>query len=449
MNKGLSRRCLARIAVASGVAAVACLMTTPGIAQNGTENAQRAKTLQERVNELEAEQRILKNRIRAMQARKSSSGAGPGYVRNAQKKVSVTIDGQVNRAVLFNLTRGNTEIHHVDNDNSSTRIRIKAKANGPAGWKIEGRIEFELENNASDAVDDTDVGGVLDDLNFRKIWIAFKHKTWGRIALGREDTATNGITEIDLSSTTVILKSEVETVGGDLRHLSGKSAGPGASARSFNVDVVHDNFDGLSRRDLIRYDTPKFYGFWIAVSHANGDALSVALRYVGNPFGVKAFTVAFGLGYDYGPSVQATAPGNAPPASNRSQYGGSVSVLHNPSGISITFAAATQIGHGDDGGAAGTNVNPYSLYLKLGWKTKSLISWGRTAFAVDMFYAKDLAYATGAGGSEATGIGFGIVQQLKDSSTELYLGYRAYFLEFGNDGFATLHVIMTGARIKF
>ncbi|NIQ96435.1 MAG: porin, partial [Desulfuromonadales bacterium] len=53
-----------------------------------------------------------------------------------------------------------------------------------------------------------------------------------------------------------------------------KTAGALSSTAIKNVS---SNFDGLSRDDRLRYDTPKFYGVSLAASHVTDDQWDVAV----------------------------------------------------------------------------------------------------------------------------------------------------------------------------
>src|SRR3546814_14602256 len=55
-----------------------------------------------------------------------------------------------------------------------------------------------------------------------------------------------------------------------------------------DADNFLTNFDGLSRQNRVRYDTPVFAGFQAGVSHIDGNAFDAALTWKGAFMGVKA-----------------------------------------------------------------------------------------------------------------------------------------------------------------
>ena len=428
-----------------GAALVGAAVAWPTVAAARDEVRLHPK-LSGKINDLEQELRIMKNRMRAIEQRKASSKSSGMYVSRTKKRVRLRIDGQVHRAVLFGMTRQNTEILHVDGDQSSTRLRFRGDANIGGGWKVEARIEFEIENNASNETRDSNPN--LDDFNLRKARIKFSHKRWGAITIGREDTATNGIAEIDFAGT-VAMYSDVGTVGGGFVHARNPVQAMGSTPGQ-TVASSWNSFDGSSRRDLIRYDTPKFWGAWLSVSHANGDRLSIAIRYVGSFFGIKSLKWGAGFGFDYLPGEGATAPGSGFVAGDatgpRQQYSGSTSLHHVPTGLIVTFAMGTQIRGGD------ARRNPLSMYVKVGWQTKALFGkLGKTTFMADAFRAHHIA----ASDDDFRGFGVGVVQKIDRAAVEIYAVYRFYDLVIGRAANAgarnqsSIHVIMIGSRMKF
>lgn len=122
--------------------------------------------------------------------------------RKGNRKVSLTIYGQVNQAVMFwdNGDESNTYI--VDNDISSTRFGFKGKAKITPDWSAGYKIEIEAENSESSNVTE-DNDDANDGLSIRKTEWYLKSKTYGKLSVGQGDMANSGITEIDLSGTNV------------------------------------------------------------------------------------------------------------------------------------------------------------------------------------------------------------------------------------------------------
>ena len=59
--------------------------------------------------------------------------------------------------------------------------------------------------------------------------------------------------------------------GGEIFQVNGAPLGR-------TIRTVFDTFGGAGRRDRIRYDTPKFAGLTVSVSHHNGDSWDAGLH---------------------------------------------------------------------------------------------------------------------------------------------------------------------------
>jgi hypothetical protein len=183
------------------------------------------------------------------------------------------------------------------------------------------------------------------------------------------------------------------------------------------VGDVFNNFDGLSRNDRLRYDTPAFGPFGLAVSATNGDAWELAGRLV-QDVGDSAFEAA--VGYVDG--------GDRSPFN---QIGASASFLH-ASGFNVTAAIAER-----DLDASG-RTDPQNMYVKVGYHG------GDHRFSVDYGVTDDLA----AEGDEATTYGaFWNWQAF--SSGEIYAGVRIHELDRPGIDVDDVTAIMAGTRVKF
>ena len=119
------------------------------------------------------------------------------------------------------------------------------------------------------------------------------------------------------------------------------------------------------------------------------------------------------------------------------QYDGSFSLLHEDTGLNLTFSAGLQErDNQDDAG---------NLYGKLGWLTR-FFSFGETAFGVD--YTRTLNQPTG--DDEGYSFGLAAVQFFEEYGTDVYALYRLYSLD--RDVEPEVHdinVVSIGARVKF
>jgi hypothetical protein len=357
----------------------------------------------------------------------------PAPVSSGGKKASLTLSGQVNRAAMFYDDGTSSDVRSVDNDNSSTRVRLKGKVSPRDGVIVGSTIEVEIESNSSRSVtqdDNTSAEGTSNDgirgssdvtFNERIIELYVDSNKYGKVSLGQGNTASDKTFESDLSGTKLVASSDVKDVGGKLVF-----ARRNGVFSTVTVDTAFNNMDGLGRRDRIRYDTPFYRGLRASGSLIDGGAWDAALHY-----GQKLFTfkVIAAAGYANTSSIS---------SSMESQFSGSLSVLHN-SGLNFTIAGATR----DMTGSA-SNQDPRSIYGKLGYKAK-LIKFGYTAVSVDYRGTWDLP----SNGAEGDSMAFAVVQHVTDWGTELYASYRRLKLDIPGSGIDDLDTVLAGARITF
>ena len=344
------------------------------------------------------------------------------FVVPAAQALDFKISGQLNRAVLWGDNGNDSDTKFVDNDNSSTRFRFTGSNQFDENWKVGFKWENQMESNSTaDTRIDIGENGDVDDINFteRHMDVYIEHKKFGRLSLGQGDTASNGTSEVDLSGTTVVNYSAIEDMNG------------GFNFRDDDDNVItsigsaFSNYDGFSRRDRIRYDTPKFGPVFFSGSYMNGQIWDIAGRFA----------------YQWDGVGKLAAAGHWTGADNQrdpyKQYSGSASFLFD---FGLNFTAA---GGGRYDWAA-RDDDPYNLYGKLGWK---LTKW---AFSVDYTYSENVD----ADDDEAQSIGVAAVFN-PWKSVELYGSYRWNDLDRDRDqrpdtGDAEdIHSVMIGTRVKF
>jgi len=414
-----------------GASAAALLLATPGLAQSNAEVMRQLQAMQAQIEALKAE--VDSAKAEAAAARTQSAAAetkvtaataeGGALVSGGKTGVRVSLSGQVNRGVLFTDDGDSTDAFFVDNDNSSTRIRILGEADYDENTTIGTNIEVQFESNSTADVNQNSKRNVGND-NFtqRKLELYVDNKQLGRLTLGQGDTASNGTSEQDLSGTTVIGYSGVTDFAGGLFVRDSNTN----ALTGLKINDVTSNLDGLSRDDRIRYDTPKFSGFSLATSAVADDRYDVALFY-----GDRLGDVEVRGAVSYA-SASASGTANAFDIVN-----GSVSALHVPSGVSATFAAGTRDTDNQD--------NDTTFYYgKLGYQT-NFFDFGKTAISADLYYGEEFVTAD----DETFSVGLQLVQNIKKVGAELYGGFRLYDYDDSATDYETLYGVMVGARVKF
>jgi predicted porin len=105
------------------------------------------------VEELKTMVRQLQDRLAELEQRQAEAekiqSAGKRAVESGNDTVRLSISGQVNRGVLAVDDGEETDVHHVDNDASSTRIRFIGEADVSDDLTVGSAIEVQFESNST------------------------------------------------------------------------------------------------------------------------------------------------------------------------------------------------------------------------------------------------------------------------------------------------------------
>ena len=365
--------------------------------------------------------------------------ADPMMVRSGTDKTKLTIKGHVNRGILIVDDGDNTEVFHVDNDASRTRLKVTGKGRISEDLSIKTVIEVGFRMNSTHAVkiyskaDDDDDGNNGDnkthddDLDVRHTYIGLVSKTFGALTTGHTSDAADGAAKIDLSGTSVAgVGSDATDIGKAVKFKESN----GAYSKKKSIGSVFNNGDG-TRTSLVRYDTPSLGGFTGHVSMAQGGWGVGSLTYSG---AVAGFKVAGAVGYSNASSVDEVADGDV-----NAHRVGSVSALHE-SGVGGTLSYAKVVDVNAD-----NRDKPMSYHAKLGYQAK-LIDPGKSYFSVG--YGRGENWQ--ANGDEADAIQFGFKQDISAAATELYLSISRIALDTSTTtNYKDIVWGMAGARVKF
>ena len=387
------------------------------------EQQQQLESLQQQVNELkktatEAQTEAKEAKSVAEEAKTTVQAPVKRAVTSGQERVKLAISGQVHRAVNVADDGKSTKAYFVDNDSSNTRVRLVGTAKATEDLTLGTRIEVAIApNESSEVSQDNEESGDFFDQRWAEI--SLDSKRFGKIALGKGDTASNNAAEVDLSRTDVVQHSSISDVAGGLQFRQTN----GDTLTGVSVSDAFNNLDGLSRRSRLRYDTPTFSGFHLAGSLVSDQRYDGSLWWGGQGYGFKAAgAVAFA-----DPNQDDTDL----------QYSGSFSLLHEDTGLNLTLSAGLR--ERDDQG------DEENWYAKVGWLT-TFFSFGETGFGVD--YTRSLNLPTGK--DDGYSVGAAAVQHFDKYGTEFYLQYRHHSLDRDAEpSVQDINVGTVGARVKF
>jgi hypothetical protein len=391
--------------------------------------------------------------------------------RKGNRKVSLTVYGQVTTAVMFwdaSRTAGRyfgsdgrtatvdrfteSNVYVVDPQTSGTRFGFKGGAKITHDWSAGYRLELQWQNaDATKVRKDNDEGNDLPEFRQAHWWL--KSKTFGKIRVGQADTANSGIAEIDVSGTNIADGMSSSQAGAAI--ISDDILGPAMTNYEFN------------RRNVVRYDTPTYAGFILSAAWGEDDLWDVALRYAGEFGGFKlAGGIAYGQATDNTASLGdgAYTPLNGDGGQNEPAIevlNGGLSMMHVPTGLFAT-------GSGGQRKATGTvacddlvaGVIPGKDPLKNNGNCDTEWFWFAKAGIKQRWWSIGSTALFGMGGQQYDAIdrsihywGLGVVQKIDAAAMDLYVSYRDYYdIDTGYTPAVPegdFQTVVAGGRIKF
>lgn len=383
--------------------------------------------------------------------------------RKGNRKVSLTIYGQLTNAVMFWDARrgpGNTgkatpivgpwsenNTYVVDPQTSGSRFGFKGAAAINSEWSAGYQFEFQWQNADIQKVrKDNDEGPDLPEFRQAHWWM--KSARLGKVRVGLADTANSGIAEIDVSITSIADGMSSSQAGAGI--IRNDIGGPGSGNFEYN------------RQNIVRYDTPTFGGFYASTSYGEDDLWDVAFRYAGEHMGFKmAGGIAYGrrndCGYGMADGGYATScgfrvgfAGGQPEEATIETLNGSVSALHVGTGLFFTGAAGERqaedtVSCNNKEHNGGNCENDWFYMVKAGVQRK-YFALGKTAvfgIAGEQHNGIDQAWQ---------GWGLGAVQQIDAAAMDLYISYRSYDVDTGygiDKADGDFDTVVAGGRIKF
>jgi hypothetical protein len=425
--------------------------------------------------------------------------------RKGNRKMSLTVTGQVHRMVLWWDDGQNSDAYYgLDNTNSSSRFSFIGEATVRPGFKVGFDITIEIEaggtsSKVSQFDEDGKVGAQLNGLgqgsfntqntdayfgDARRAAFYLDDARLGRLTVGRYETA-GAITTIDLGGISAPASASVVLVNGSFLLRGGNG-----QFFAMNWGNLGDPSSNQGRTELVRYDSPTLAGFIFSASIGEaGDYWGTMLRYAGEHHGWR---VAAGIGYENATDRQTSAAcaqvgaacinnSNAGPADLTAvkpeveAWGAGLSLLHVATGFFAQghYLAADFSSTGNSGywGQVANKADAEQWLIQVGI-TRNWTGLGNTAFYGEYSKNEDWGAGKGAGrtyantalGAAATAVnnvtatdmrvwGLGVVQNLDAAATELYLSYRNFSADVTAGGAKLdtedFHAIISGARVKF
>ncbi|MCH9807311.1 MAG: porin [Alphaproteobacteria bacterium] len=339
--------------------------------------------------------------------------------RKGNRKVSLTIYGQVTSGVMYWNADGNgvdeSNVYVVDPQTSGTRFGFKGSAAINSEWSAGYHIELQFQQaDATRVRVDNDEGQDIPEFRQAHWWL--KSKRLGKIRVGQADQANSGIAEISVANELIADAMSSSHAGGSI--IRNDLAGPAITNFEFN------------RQNIVRYDTPTIAGFLFSASWGEDDVWSVALRYAGE-FG--GFKVATGIAYGENTDSSNGAAGAADPVIEI--VNGSLSIKHMPTGLFSTASAGQR-------DRAGFATEETFYHVSAGLERKFFALGKTTLFGMVGEY-EDQSFES------AQYWGLGAVQKIDAAAMDMFISWRNYDIDSGTGIESDFDVVLGGARVKF
>ncbi len=399
--------------------------------------------------------------------------------RKGNRKVKLEVSGQVNEALIFwdDGVESNQGVY--TNDNGRTRFRFKGSAKITDDVKAGYLLEIGVRGANSKRFDQ-DNPNPADEAG-----LDVRHSTWyleskslGALWVGRTAPAAEGITEVNLANTKDVAKfADVEDSGLGLLVRSGATLSNLSFRRAIND--FGDQPGEPERGNIVKYVSPELAGFALTAAWGGDDYWDVGVKYKGEMGGFK---LAAGIAYgqeenDNGIDLDEIQMANCRAADDDQdtdceQVGGSVSIMHDATGLYTNFSAGWRkdntIIDAFDGGPAAADDESTFWAIEAGIQQKFFPIGKTTLFGqyydLDGGSNNNRDFELGAvdaniAGSALEMYGGGIVQKIDAAEMLLYVYYRHYEVDFDlvdNAGAAVatpnlndLDVVVAGGIIKF
>lgn len=375
-----------------------------------------------------------------------ASAASALEIKSGSDKVQARLYGEVNRALMYADDGYQDKVFHVDNSNSESRIGLSGEVSASDCLTVGSNIELKWQDNPSHAVSmqEESIGG---EFVQELVELYFDRKDFGKISVGFGGMASDGSSEVDLSGTDLIGNAGVADVGGGLFFYDAAadtyhdSEGVGTTVSDVFKRHCCELFnritaDGLGKRNRLRYDTPEFAGFSVAVAAGEQESYDLALNYSSEFDGWQIAAMAAWM-EPGGNSDHDCGNGDY------TQMNASISVLFD-FGLNLTAG----YGRREVDNLPVNGEDPEFVYGKIGYKFNQLVQVGSTAVSFDYGVYENADHQTI--DENGTAVGVQLVQELSDYSTALFVGYRLFSLE-DNTGadYEDISVVMAGAQFSF
>jgi predicted porin len=387
-------------------------------------------------------------------------------VRKGNKKVSVTVYGKMNRAVLFWDDGAEQNAYSVDNSYESSRFGLKGSAKISGDWSAGYQFEAETRAASSEAVNQIDddngtrSGGVLGNegrlLLLRQSFMYLDNKKYGQVRLGLTKTPKDDITkDTDVTDLEDTMTSDNHMNRGFFLRPKGFDTEVGGAGQLKWQAIsqcysTSSAFDCSTRRNGVVYATPNWEGFSLQAGWGEDDIWGGSIRYK-KEWG-ENWEVGGGIAYEKSRDENQQNSGGGLNGFKRDidEWAGMGSIKHKPTGLfafsAFSFSDTNDSNRQNAGVFTGTSspdMNAWDVRVGIQRKFGMLGTLGDSSFfggylqindgiggacgptrACKAGTFPDLAIATEITGAEVTRWYLGYDQAIDSAMMHLYAVYQ-------------------------
>ncbi len=370
--------------------------------------------------------------------------------RKGNRKVSLTVSGWVNEAVLLWDDGVESNAYQVTHMVSQSRFRFTGSANISADWSAGYVLELGVAGARSDAVSaNDDEGAGNNTVSVRNSAWFLQSKTLGKVTVGQFSTATDGLLDTHVANIghfasengagmvgAFALRRANGTTGLQLRNLMGGNSTDSAQIGEGN------------RMNIVRYDSPALAGFTLSASWGEDDMWDAALRYAGEFNGLK---LAASVGYQQwrdGNNSERNCVAGTVADQDCEQFGVWGGILHAPTGLFVEGGYGIRW----DNNVPATQDDSSTQWFVMAGIEQKWFPLGKTTIFGE-YQQWDIGRTPQLVSGELSAWGLGINQQIDAAAMDLYIHYRSYDgSSFNGDNttdYKTFQQLMLGGRIQF
>jgi len=387
-------------------------------------------------------------------------------VRKGNKKVSVTLYGKMNRAMLFWDDGAEQNAYSVDNSYESSRFGLKGSAKITGDWSAGYQIEAETRAASSEAVNQIDddngtrSGGVAGNearlLLLRQSFMYLDNKKFGNLRWGLTKAPKDDITkDTDVTDLEDTMTSDNHMNRGFFLRPKGFNTEVGGAGQLKWQAIsqcysTSSAFDCSTRRNGVAYTTPNWEGFSLQAGWSEDDIWGGSIRYK-KEWG-ENWEVGGGIAYEKSRDENQQNSGGGLNGFQRDidEWAGMGSIKHKPTGLfafsAFSFSDSNDSNRQNAGvfdGKSSPDMNAWDVRIGIQRKMGMLGALGDSSFfggylqindgvggacgptrACKAGTFPDLAIATEITGAQVTRWYLGFDQAIDSAALHLYAVYQ-------------------------